>query len=348
MAVIEDIPGLTVKVIANGAPLDEYSDADADDHPKQATNYIEVHSEGTFEILIQFFEGFVATYGVRVEIRLDGIKVSSSLTRLSKLKEAGGHKTSGVRSKIGGRWHESNFVFSPFVLDQRNNRELDQVTADRLSKAGTITVLIHRIKNMRWPRARASKVEASDIAHGVAKFGVMPANKVNALGLTHHGDVGAPQQKRSRKSYHYDSVDGKEDGDAFAVFQFKYRSLGQSYPAKFVVHTDNYSPETLRTLGIVPAVFQPSPPATPTSSAHRTPLPQQQISAAPHVNNHDSLSCEELVAIVGSYRGHFRGLDGLNEKELLSLLQHHRNMDSMQGTKRKAYDDVEMGGAQKK
>ncbi|EAT87833.2 hypothetical protein SNOG_05442 [Parastagonospora nodorum SN15] len=300
MAVIEDIPGLTVKVIANGAPLDEYSDADADDHPKQATNYIEVHSEGTFEILIQFFEGFVATYGVRVEIRLDGTKVSSSLTRLSKLKEAGGHKTSGVRSKIGGRWHESNFVFSPFVLvsmlivpilDQRNNRELDQVTADRLSKAGTITVLIHRIKNMRWPRARASKVEASDIAHGVAKFGVMPANKSS---LAKDASVGAPQQKRSRKSYHYDSVDGKEDGDAFAVFQFKYRSL------------------------------------------------------APHVNNHDSLSCEELVAIVGSYRGHFRGLDGLNEKELLSLLQHHRNMDSMQGTKRKAYDDVEMGGAQKK
>ncbi|KAH4957629.1 hypothetical protein HBH77_120090 [Parastagonospora nodorum] len=331
MAVIEDIPGLTVEVIANGAPLHEYSDADADDHPKQATNYIEVHSEGTFEILTRFLDGFATTYGVRVEVRLDGTKVDSFLTRLSELKEAGGHKTSGVRSKIGGRWHESNFVFSPFVLDQRNNRELDQVTADRLSKAGTITVLIHRIKNIKWPRARASKVKASDIAHGVAKFGAMPANKVNALGLTHHGDVGAPQQKRSGKSYCHDSVDGMEDGDAFAIFQFKYRSL-----------------ETLRTLGIVPAVFQPSPPATPTSSAHRTPLPQQQMSAAPHVNNHNSLSCEELVAVVGSYRGHVRGLDSLNEKELLSLLQHHRNMDIVQGAKRKAYDDVEMGGTQKK
>jgi hypothetical protein len=116
MAVINDIPGLTVEVIANDAPLCEYLDSDADNTASQVTNFIEVHPEGTFEILSKFHDDFAATHGFRIEVRLDGNRVSSYLHRLGGLKKPAGHKTTGVRSKIGNRWHESNLMFSPFVV----------------------------------------------------------------------------------------------------------------------------------------------------------------------------------------------------------------------------------------
>jgi hypothetical protein len=41
--------------------------------------------------------------------------------------------------------------------------------------------------------------------------------------------VAAPEKRKSNStSYCYDTVDGKEDENAFAIFNFKYRSLGRS------------------------------------------------------------------------------------------------------------------------
>jgi hypothetical protein len=118
MAIINDIPGLSVEVVSNGDALREYEDVYAADEPKKVTKYIEVQSDETFEIVARFLENLNAKYGVCVEIRLDGTKVSASLIRLGELRKGGGHTytTSGVMSKIGNRWHESNFLFSPFVV----------------------------------------------------------------------------------------------------------------------------------------------------------------------------------------------------------------------------------------
>jgi hypothetical protein len=118
MAIIHHIPGLTAEVIVNGAPLREYIDNGADHTASEVTNFIEVCADGTFEILCKFQANFTATFGVLVELRLDGNKVSSSLLRLKDLKNVQGHKFSGVKSKIGGRWYQSNLLFSPFAVGE--------------------------------------------------------------------------------------------------------------------------------------------------------------------------------------------------------------------------------------
>jgi hypothetical protein len=116
MAVIKDIPGLKVEIIANGEPLQEYDDDEAENSATNVTRYIQVGSDRIFAIVVQFLDEYVATRGMRIEIRLDGVKVSATLLALNKLMREGGHKFSGVSSKIGNRWNESKFTFMPFLI----------------------------------------------------------------------------------------------------------------------------------------------------------------------------------------------------------------------------------------
>jgi hypothetical protein len=156
MAVLDHIPGLTVEVVANGERLHEYPDHDADNTASQVTNYIKVHPEGTFEILCKFLDNFTTTHGFRVEVRLDGNRVSSCLYRKNELKKAGGHKTTGVRSKIANRWHESNFMFSPFIvgtyISKQPSHIYSQIQQIRIA-TGSLTTL----QSISWARSVQSR-----------------------------------------------------------------------------------------------------------------------------------------------------------------------------------------------
>jgi hypothetical protein len=116
MAVIKDIPGLKVEIITNGEPLQEYNDDEAENSSTNATRYIQVGSDRTFAIVVQFLDEYVATRGMRIEIKLDGVKVNATLLALNDLKRKGGHKFSGVPSKINNRWNESSFKFMPLAI----------------------------------------------------------------------------------------------------------------------------------------------------------------------------------------------------------------------------------------
>jgi len=118
MAILKSCPGLKVEVIANGIPLREYTNGDLNDPQATITRYVEANTEGTFEVLYQFLDEYVATYGVGAEVRLDGIKVDSSLIRSQNLKGKGGFSASGIESKINGRWYTSKLVFSSFTVGE--------------------------------------------------------------------------------------------------------------------------------------------------------------------------------------------------------------------------------------
>jgi hypothetical protein len=118
MAIIDDHPGLSVEILIDKQALREHRDATAEDPPNAITKYAEVHTIDAFEVKTNFLENSAATYGVHVEVRLDGNKVSSYLVRLKDLKKEGGHLTSGVKTKIGNRWHKSDLVFSAFAVSE--------------------------------------------------------------------------------------------------------------------------------------------------------------------------------------------------------------------------------------
>lgn len=75
-----------------------------------------------------------------------------------------------------------------------------------------------------------------------------------------NSSVGMPQQKRSGRAYRYEDVDGKEDGDAFATFHFKYRSLSKSHPVNIMIFAQPPT-DTLKSIGVVP----------------RTPVPRRDV-----------------------------------------------------------------------
>jgi hypothetical protein len=119
MAVINEIPGLKVEIVANGEPLPEYDNEDVDNSASKITRYIQRSPDSTFEVIVQFLDEYVATRGVRIEIRLDCVKVSSRSMALNELERKGGHKFSGVSSKINNRWNESNFKLMPFAIAEQ-------------------------------------------------------------------------------------------------------------------------------------------------------------------------------------------------------------------------------------
>ena len=116
MAVIEGRPGLEVTIISGGEALYEYDDNEAKTTAQTVTKFVEIGDDDNFEVLIKFNDDNTAHYGVRHEVRLDGVKVHSGLCRLKDLTKSSGHRVSGVKSKINGRWHTSNFLFSAFGI----------------------------------------------------------------------------------------------------------------------------------------------------------------------------------------------------------------------------------------
>lgn len=85
MAILNSCPGLEVKVVANNEALKEHADLQTNDAPKTITHYVEVNSEGAFEVHAVFTNDYTCRFGVRIEIRLDGHEVYGSLYRASQL-----------------------------------------------------------------------------------------------------------------------------------------------------------------------------------------------------------------------------------------------------------------------
>lgn len=118
MVVLDNCLGLNVTIISNNTTLKEDAADQAGDEPKTVTTYVEVDNDGAFEVNLQFTDQYTCRFGVCVEIRLDRHKVYDSLYRSSQLRESAGLSCAGIRSKIRGKWHISNFLFSKFVLGE--------------------------------------------------------------------------------------------------------------------------------------------------------------------------------------------------------------------------------------
>jgi hypothetical protein len=80
-------------------------------------------------------------------------------------------------------------------IEKDHGEKLDEATSNILSKAGAITVLLHRIKNIKWPRrARNATAEKANIPHGVSGFNTVPEKCMQKLGLSHHNGYVYPYE----------------------------------------------------------------------------------------------------------------------------------------------------------
>ena len=116
MAVLNSCPGLEVTIVSNDKTLREFPDDQAEDGNNSITHYVEVESDGTFQINLQVTDAYRSRHGIGVDIRLDGQNADRSLILLKNLQKPGGHVFSGAQSKVNGKWFVSDFKFSQFVL----------------------------------------------------------------------------------------------------------------------------------------------------------------------------------------------------------------------------------------
>jgi hypothetical protein len=121
MAILSDCPGLEVKIIANDQALAEYADAEVEDLPKTVTNFVEVNSGGAFKVHFSVSNYYTHKHGLCMDIILDGNKVVSALYAQGRLKKDGGHTRKGVMSKVRGKWHSAEFLFSEFAIGKLND-----------------------------------------------------------------------------------------------------------------------------------------------------------------------------------------------------------------------------------
>jgi hypothetical protein len=107
MAVLDSHPGLSVQVISSGAALREYVG--------------QVREEGLLGSVTKYLEtdDFHTEFGVRIEVRLDGTKVRSTLYHASELTKEEGHIIKGAWSTLM-EFRIAPGFFSPLSLSVRD------------------------------------------------------------------------------------------------------------------------------------------------------------------------------------------------------------------------------------
>jgi hypothetical protein len=114
MAVLDDIPGLDVRIHVNGSPLVEYDDDDSEPAPKKVTKYIEAISGARFDVQYEFKESFRAKDGIVAEVYVDGKWMTGSVFKACDVY--GRHAISSRKERVGNEYYERPFTFSQLSI----------------------------------------------------------------------------------------------------------------------------------------------------------------------------------------------------------------------------------------
>ncbi|KAG9525870.1 hypothetical protein KCU93_g5714, partial [Aureobasidium melanogenum] len=218
MAIIPDVPHVSVDIVVDGRPLPEYLDEDDEDSisPTSTIKYVECVSGSRFAIRTDLtgmeFRHINGGDTVSVEYYLDGQKAGSSVMRFP-LRHHSVSTRPSVRYREGGLWKERNFMFADLVTSEdvacTNPRP-------ELRDLGTITVkLYHAI--LRKKHAAASQ------RHDSKKLNVgheaIHEKHLKGQAISHQASLGEAVSIGAISSF-----STRHLGDAFAVFSFRYRS----------------------------------------------------------------------------------------------------------------------------
>jgi hypothetical protein len=109
MAIHDDCPGLTVEILVDGKPLEEYVYEEEDELPKTTTRYVGCRSDSEFQIRTNFKPPFVPM-DIGLRTWLDGTRVSKQLLRKHSLTQP--DIQSEMRWIKDGAWRASRYLFS--------------------------------------------------------------------------------------------------------------------------------------------------------------------------------------------------------------------------------------------
>ncbi|KAF2849038.1 hypothetical protein T440DRAFT_534575 [Plenodomus tracheiphilus IPT5] len=227
MAVLEVAPGVEVCITSRKQKLREYEDPYADVTPKYAAHYIEAPSNAPFEVRTCFTSPFPNDRAVEIGISVDGRTMDELVVRPHELFARGFHTSEGPISDDQDRWSLQRYRFAPLRIrkfrgrsvlsittyqspDEADTRTLSTDLARELEAMGSITVTLHFLKYFQLNRGTQSPRKI------IKKFD--PINEKDVKG----NSLG---KAKSIEEVEYLDVEQDDNGEAFATFQFHYRSL---------------------------------------------------------------------------------------------------------------------------
>ncbi|KAF9693625.1 hypothetical protein EKO04_008158 [Ascochyta lentis] len=231
MAVLPSCPSLTVEIIVNGAPLQEY-DANEEELalPKGITKYIEAQSGANFAIRFMSLQP-LPDLEFSSCIYLDGEGVDGQIFAKGDFALDEHYTTTGRYSTVGHQTVLQEFQFSEIAVVEGNTDSMNKDLLEKLETSGTIMIIFQGIENIRLNRDSQGPKKMPGVD-------LVPEKALKGQAKTHTATLAEPQETTSISWASADDV----AGEPFATFYFKYRSL-----------------TALRALGIVPREPTPIP-----------------------------------------------------------------------------------------
>jgi hypothetical protein len=118
MAVIDEVPGLEVRVVVNEQALREYEDPSAKVPSQITERYVEAQDNSTFRIHYSFQPPFPADRPVSMIVTIDGNNLDEPVTHPFDLFQATGHSSTGVIARVGENWQVQKYCFSAIEISE--------------------------------------------------------------------------------------------------------------------------------------------------------------------------------------------------------------------------------------
>ena len=118
MAIIDEIPGLEVRVVVDEQALREYEDASAKVPSQIAERYVEAQDNAKFSIHYSFQPPFPADRPVSMIVTIDGQNLDEPVTHTFDLFKATGHTSTGAIARVGENWQVQKYCFSAIEVSE--------------------------------------------------------------------------------------------------------------------------------------------------------------------------------------------------------------------------------------
>ncbi|TIA68228.1 hypothetical protein D6C76_08261 [Aureobasidium pullulans] len=217
MAIIPDVPYVSVDIVVDGRALPEY--LDEDDHESLSSNstikYVECVSGSKFGIRVDLngMEPWDLDGGnaVLVYYYLDGNWVDSTVIRFPLTRHHPQSLLRAARYREGGTWKQRDFIFADLktsenVISKPSKRDLKHL--------GTITAKLYHVQILETGKEVYHDTEKLNIGHEN-----VPEKHLKGQAMSHQTKLG-----EAVPIGHVSSISTRKMGDAFAVFKFRYRS----------------------------------------------------------------------------------------------------------------------------
>ncbi|KAL9122507.1 MAG: hypothetical protein Q9187_000944 [Circinaria calcarea] len=250
--IMPKLKNFSAYVTVNGQRLAEFNDDDEDNLPSNTVSkFLETVTGAEFRLEFRDEEiSRPGCDGMRCTVSLDGKAVDATIMEFRKFRTA---FSVGPRTSNKGIWTLKKYCFKSIIIAEQASDSSTQDMKKLIDDLGTITVQVHRVKNIR---TSISGKHLSTTEHVSSK--PIPAKYLKGLAVSHKASLGPPQTLPPVRIVDYDQIDPTDC--PYAVFKFKYRSRSTSLFTIPLPKLDaNLQPEDLQDLLIIPRPATPVP-----------------------------------------------------------------------------------------